>query len=718
MRKIYLLLLLCLSAIKLNAQTYSSVGLSLNGYEYDTIQIESDTMPFVFTGLQPGAYGQAKLRITYAGDFGYNQEYIQAFLPDWTPVAGQTHPNEFGSDCTTELDSLFFDAVLINGFTSTDTIYLVTSIEVNTFCSEQRVRVELIYDYCPFGIPTYADFTIPDDITCSAYPSQTLVGTPSGGTFVGTGMSGNTFNPSGLIPGNYEITYTATDAIGCTTSKTKKIKIGTTPGPINELICEGSSPQVNLNTDHVFSTDLLFTNIIDTTESITFAPVTNSPTTYYYGVYSQPVYYMIDTVIAQDSMTVDHDFLTGDDRGGILIGDTNIYILGDNSFARYDLELGNGVSLSINNDALFNDLSSKKIYSFSNDLNEIPQEFVGDFIATKIIEVDVDLNFTTNEILLTQPITIGYGSLNNSLMLSGFSEVVVSDINNEFYKIYVSTGEVTDLGTHSSITPYGSENWLDWGVLGFDGNDYHAFYFDGSMYAIVDYNFGNGTKTVIESVNDWSDMANFTVNHETNRLYFHYEGSTTTFGGGSETLGYTQLSDSLNFLPGMVSCPSEIEYTFNVADLGPDTTVCESIGAYVLEAGFGYESYTWNGVNNNWNVFPVTSTGQVIVDVVDAANCHLIDTVIVTFDPCLGVAENENFSVSVYPNPSKNTFTVDAGVNAINSLEIVDMNGKIISSIEGNNTATLTVDHQLENGVYLVRIVSGSSTKIQRIVVQ
>jgi hypothetical protein len=718
MKKIYLLLIICVSTFKLNAQTYSSVGLTLNGYEYDTIQIESDTMAFIFSGLQPGAYGQAKLRITYAGDFGYDQEYIQAFLPDWSPVAGQTHPNEFGSDCTTELDSLFFNALLINGFTSTDTIYLVTSMEVNTFCSEQRVRVELIYDYCQFGIPTYADFTIPDDNTCATSPTQALVGTPTGGTYVGAGMSGNIFNPAGLMPGNYDITYTATDAIGCVTSNTKTIKIGNAPSPINELVCEGSVQSVNLSSKHVFSNDLQFTAVLDTANSYTFPAITNSPTTYYYANYIQPAYYMIDTIIAQDSMTVDHNSITGDDRGGILISDTNVYILGDNGVGRYNLDLQNGTYLAVDNDAMFNDLTTKKIYSFSNAANEFPStNMAGSFDATKIIELDVNLVPTGNEVVLSESVTIGYAG-NQALMMSGFSEMAFSDVNNVFHKMNILTGELTNMGTHNMISPYGSENWMDWGILGFDGTDYHAFYFSNNTYELVDYNFGTMTETAIESISDWSDLASFTVDQETNRLYFHYEGSTTTFGGSDETLGYTTMSDSLNFIPGIISCPSEIEYTFNVADLGPDTTVCESIGAYVLEAGFGYESYTWNGVNNNWNVFPVTSTGQIIVDAVDAANCHLIDTVVVTFDPCLGISENENFTVSLYPNPTKNTFTVDAGVNEINSLEIVDMNGKVISSIEGKNTTTLTVDHQLQNGVYLVRIVSGTATKIQRIVVQ
>jgi Secretion system C-terminal sorting domain len=705
--------------MKLTAQTYSSVGLSPNGFEYDTLVNYGDSLHFTFSSIQAGAVGNAKVRVYYAGDFGDNGEYMDVLLPDLSFANAQVGPNQFG-DCTSDMDSVYFDATLINSWLPSFTITLIPSGQVDYFCGEQRVRVELIYDYCAFGIPTYADFTIPDDITCATSPTQTLVGTPAGGTYVGSGMSGNIFNPAGLMPGNYSITYTATDGIGCTTSSTKSIKIGNAPTPINELVCEGTVQSVNLSSKHVFSNDLQFTSTLDTANSYTFPAITSSPTTYYYANYIQPAYYMIDTIIALDSMIVDHDMLSGDDRGGILISDTNVYILGDNGVARFNLDLQNGTFLAIDNDAMFNDLTTKKIYSFSNAANDFPSNNMGSsFNATKIIELDVNLVPTGNEVILSETVTIGYGNSNVALMMSGFSEMAFSDVNNVFHKMNILTGEITNMGTHNMVSPYGSENWMDWGILGFDGTDYHAFYKDDNYPGnIVSYNFGNSTITAIDAVNDWSDLASFTVDQETNRLYFHYENSTFTFGGTYETLGYTTMSDSLNFIPGIISCPSEIEYTFNVADLGPDTTVCESIGAYVLEAGFGYESYTWNGVNNNWNVFPVTSTGQIIVDAVDAANCHLIDTVIVTFDPCLGISENENFTVSLYPNPSKNTFTVDAGVNEINSLEIVDMNGKVISSIEGKNTTTLTVDHQLQNGVYLVRIVSGTSTKIQRIVVQ
>lgn len=717
MKKIYLVLLLALTGFSASAQTYSAVGLTPEGYDWDTLINYDDTLKFVFSGLQSGAFGQAKLRVTYAGDFGDGSEYLNAFFPDFSPMTGQFGPSMYG-DCSTDIDSINFNATLINSWTSTDTIYLRTSSNVDFFCSEQRVRVELIYSYCPFGTPTYANFTIPNSNTCEMYATQTLVGTPAGGTFTGTGMTGNVFNPSGLAPGSYDITYTATDGIGCTTSETKQIKIGTSPAPYDQLVCEGLPIAVSFSSPKVFSYNFNLTNGIDTAASTALPGIMQSPTTYYYANYIQPAYYMIDTILAQDSMVVDHDMLSGDDRGGILISDSNVYILGDNAVARFNLDLLNGVSINIDNDAMFNDLSTKKIYSFSNVNQDFPSSNINNsFNATHIIELDVNLVPTGISIPLAYPITIGYGNGNSTIILSGHAEMVVSDVNNVFHKLIIETGEMSNIGSHPMVQPYGSENWMDWGVLGFDGTNYHAFYRGGNYGGMVDYNFGTTDEVPLEGFDDWSDLASFTVDHESQRIYFHYEGNTFTFGGNSETLGYTFMSDSLNYLPGTASCPAPMTFTFNTVDLGSDTTVCQSIGAYVLEAGFGYESYTWNGVNNNWNVYPVTASGTIIADVVDAANCHLIDTVVVTFDPCLGLTENGTETIAVYPNPNNGTFTINAGTSVLNTIEVMDLNGKIVAQATGINTSIYQVNQQLQTGVYIVRIQSGETMKQTKVVV-
>ncbi|MCH2229079.1 MAG: PKD domain-containing protein [Crocinitomicaceae bacterium] len=50
---------------------------------------------------------------------------------------------------------------------------------------------------------------------CSYEDPINLVGTPSGGTFTGNGVSGTVFTPSSAGPGNHTITYSYTDGNGC-----------------------------------------------------------------------------------------------------------------------------------------------------------------------------------------------------------------------------------------------------------------------------------------------------------------------------------------------------------------------------------------------------------------------------------------------------------------------------------------------------------------------
>ncbi|MCX6273813.1 MAG: T9SS type A sorting domain-containing protein [Bacteroidetes bacterium] len=55
---------------------------------------------------------------------------------------------------------------------------------------------------------------LPDSI-CSVSSPVTLSGNPSGGTFTGSGIVGNIFNPSLAALGNNTITYTFVDSLGC-----------------------------------------------------------------------------------------------------------------------------------------------------------------------------------------------------------------------------------------------------------------------------------------------------------------------------------------------------------------------------------------------------------------------------------------------------------------------------------------------------------------------
>jgi hypothetical protein len=265
------------------------------------------------------------------------------------------------------------------------------------------------------------------------------------------------------------------------------------------------------------------------------------------------------------------------------------------------------------------------------------------------------------------------------------------------------------MGQHN-LSTYGSENWVDWGMSGFDGTDRHAYFRDDNG-ALVDFNFTTDTSTTITSITDFSDLASFIIHPTNNRFYGHYEGG-GAFGGPSETLVYFQVSDSASRLaatPANYACPNKITFTFNTLDLGADTTVCSEDGFYIIPGGFGYSSYTWNGVDNNFNSYPVQASGEVVLSVTDNVNCTLTDSVNVTITECTaGIDELEANAMLIYPVPNNGTFqiTFDA-LNSASQMIIVDAQGKqIAEKTISQGETTVVMNLSVEPGIYFARLVS------------
>jgi extracellular elastinolytic metalloproteinase len=60
---------------------------------------------------------------------------------------------------------------------------------------------------------------------CTSDGAVQLSATPAGGTWSGTGMTGDRFSPAGLAAGSYPVTYTVTDANGCTGSASANLTV-------------------------------------------------------------------------------------------------------------------------------------------------------------------------------------------------------------------------------------------------------------------------------------------------------------------------------------------------------------------------------------------------------------------------------------------------------------------------------------------------------------
>ena len=675
-----------------------------------------ETFTFSFTGIPAGGYGDAQLIVYFSGDFGDDTEY-GAVVDEDASTLGQAGPYSSGNDCD-GLDSivLTFDATLIDGWLADNQVDFMISPTGDVDpgnCTESFFQCRLVYDYCAFGEPvTFASFTPSQDVFCTYDDAIMLTGTPASGTWSGVGVSGNMFNPQGLTAGSsVQITYTATDAIGCVTTATGTVRIKGAPSVTDTHACPGGTAELSVNSGgtYVWFEDDNLTQIIDTNVSITTDALNQTTQFYVAGLYSTSSF-VIDSLGITDSLIIDHDIESGDDRGGVAITPDYFYVVGDNNTVRVDaLDLANPISLPIR-DGIFSDLGTGNLYTLWNtDEDDTPNGNNAAIPVNSIRGLDEDLNLTAEINALDMEIPVEYGSI--VLAGNGFLGII-SAADGHVYVVDLDDFSVNDLGPITNVQNYGSENWADWGVLEYDGTDFSAVYSTWN-YEVVRHNVTTDVVTTLATFpSDLSDMSSFTVSPWNNRWYFHYEGYSDVFGGNSETAGYANAGmTSAVIESNELGCYSEIEVFVSDINLGQDSTACEYNVPVMLFAGNGYESYSWNGVNNNYNVFAAMESGEYVVVAVDEFNCEVADTIVVTLDECLGVQEQDLFTqVELYPNPTQGNanLRVNSAFNTAAQCMIIDVNGNVLFSSDVNLTAgenNLEIETaSFATGVYLVRL--------------
>lgn len=83
-------------------------------------------------------------------------------------------------------------------------------------------------------------------------------------------------------------------------------------------------------------------------------------------------------------------------------------------------------------------------------------------------------------------------------------------------------------------------------------------------------------------------------------------------------------------------------------------------------------------------------------------------------DTLLGVSEITNVSFGVSPNPAKDVVTITSE-EVVNSVELFDINGRTVLSIEGSNQINVS---DLSSGIYMMKIVSDKGTATKKLVVE
>jgi hypothetical protein len=242
-----------------------------------------------------------------------------------------------------------------------------------------------------------------------------------------------------------------------------------------------------------------------------------------------------------NSKVVDHDSLTGDDRGGIAVSSNRVFYTGDNSTARFNAgDLSGGVSLNRLYDGLVSNLRTETVYTLAAGNTPFSPQTAAAINALIELDPNTGTLVTTRRINLSTNIPASYGSG----IFSGYDRIVIYNGSRVFH-ISLPSGVVTDLGP-MFFSAQGCENWAFWGV---------AEFFDHTLYlahvgypGIVRTRVPDGLVEPISSFNNLSDMCSFTVSLSMYRWYFHHEG-VSQFGGSLETVGYAEGDFLASFPP-------------------------------------------------------------------------------------------------------------------------------------------------------------------------
>ncbi len=181
-----------------------------------------------------------------------------------------------------------------------------------------------------------------------------------------------------------------------------------------------------------------------------------------------------------------------------------------------------------------------------------------------------------------------------------------------------------------------------------------------------------------------------------------------TYTSPSGNYTWTTSGVYYDTIPNMIGCDSII--TINLTINTVDTAV--SIAGITLTATLPGVSYQWLDCNNAFallsgetsQAFTATVNGSYAVEVTengctDTSNCHTINGV--------GIQEQTNSNIHVYPNPARESFTI-IGLEQGMEIRLMDMHGREVLKKNASEETALISLEGIAYGVYLVSVRSNN----------
>lgn len=228
---------------------------------------------------------------------------------------------------------------------------------------------------------------------------------------------------------------------------------------------------------------------------------------------------------------INHENLTGDDRGGIAVDRSYVLISGDRGTARYNRsDLRSGRTLPSKNQAIVSNLQNGQLYALSDNVGPLNKN--GGTI-TRLLPLDgmtgeIQL---TGAINLSMPIQVPGGNNSNVGIFAGWNRIVIltpsQNGRHQVWQITLSnfagggTAQVQSLSTINSPPRQACEQtWAYWGIV--EGqNQAQNLLLVRDRRSIVRVNLQNGQVNNAFQFNDLDDACSFSVWQ--NQWFFMHE---------------------------------------------------------------------------------------------------------------------------------------------------------------------------------------------------
>ncbi|MCF8297939.1 MAG: right-handed parallel beta-helix repeat-containing protein [Saprospiraceae bacterium] len=607
---------------------------------------------------------------------------------------------------------------------------------------------------------------------CVDAPAVTLTGSPTGGTFSGSGVSGNTFNPAIAGVGSKIVTYTYTDANGCTNFTTATSTIYALPTPsftgLAASYCVNASAVTLTGSPSggTFSGSGISGNTFNPataglgskiiTYTYTNANACTNFTTATTTIYALPTP-SFTGLAASYCANASAVTLTGSPSGGTFSGSG----ITGNTFNPATAGVGTKIvtyTYTNANGCTNFTTATSTIYAIPTpSFTGLAASYCANASAVTLTGSPTGGTFSGSGISgnTFNPATAGVGTkivtytYTNANGCTNFATATST--------IYaIPTPSFTGLAASycvnaPAVTLTGSPSGGTFSGTGITGNTFDpATAGVGTKIVTYTYTNANGctnfttassTINALPVVSFTGLAANYCLDASAATLTGSPTGGTfsgtgitgNTFNPATAGVGTHQIIYAYTDANLCIGYDTQSTAVVNPPqiNLGPDTTVCEG-AIVVLDAGAGY-TYSWStgGTTQTISVdSSMLAVGDSIVSITvlitDSLGCTDSDTIDILFTDCSGINEIvDAVGINLYPNPSKGKFNIDItgfDKNSINMC-IYNLTGQLMYCEELININSSKFTREVDlgtypKGVYFIRLTTKDIVLTEKILIQ